>query len=91
LVFNAVPQNLTTVTYSAAVTPKLDGISPRFGTVVGGTDITFSGTGFVTDTAAYAIVIDGKPCAVKSASTTAVVCTSGKRPGLPDPSLSMYV
>jgi hypothetical protein len=77
LVFNAVSQNLPTVTYSAAVTPKLVGISPRFGTVVGGTDITFSGTGFVTDIAAYAILIDGKVCVVKSASTTSVVCTSG--------------
>jgi len=75
------------VTYSSAITPMLSSISPRYGTVVGGDDVTFTGTGMSAITTDYTIVIDGITCPVKSATTTSVTCTTGKRPGLVKSSL----
>ena len=37
---------LSTVQYQGSITPALTKISPRWGTVVGGTDVVFTGTGF---------------------------------------------
>ena len=64
------------------MTPLLTAISPRFGTVTGGTQITFTGTGFSSVMTDNTIVIDGIPCVIDSSSDTEIVCTSGKRPGL---------
>jgi len=69
----------------------LDSIEPRFGPVTGGTSVTFKGKNFVTDTAAYKIIIDGVACEVTGATTENVVCTTGKRPGLPAQSLVMEI
>jgi hypothetical protein len=66
-------------------------ISPRYGTVVGGVDITFKGTNFVSDISQYEIIIDGIVCPVSAATTTSITCKTGKRPGLPATSLSMMV
>jgi hypothetical protein len=47
------------VTYESDLTPLLESIEPRFGSVLGGDSITFSGTGFSSDTSLYTIIIDG--------------------------------
>lgn len=47
------------VTYHGDLTPLLESIEPRFGSVLGGDSITFSGTGFSSDTSLYTIIIDG--------------------------------
>ena len=73
------------------MTPSLDEINPRFGTVVGGTAVTFTGTGFSEDSSKYTIILDGVNCPVTSASTTSVTCTTGKRPGLVETSLYIYI
>lgn len=42
---NTVLANVTeTVTYSGTLTPLLTAVNPRFGTVTGGTSVTFTGT-----------------------------------------------
>jgi hypothetical protein len=41
------------ITYQASLTPLLKSISPRFGSVVGGELITFSGENFPTNIADY--------------------------------------
>jgi hypothetical protein len=64
------------------LTPKLDSISPRFGTVTGGTVVTFSGSGFSSVPTENSITIDGIDCPVSAAAEDAVTCTTGKRPGL---------
>lgn len=85
-------QNLANnVTYSNTITTLLTSMSPRFGTVTGGTVLTFTGTNFVTDTALYSIVIDGITCPVSAATTTSVTCTTGSRPGLRTSSLSIFI
>jgi len=66
-------------------------ISPRFGPVQGGIDVTFSGERFPTDITLYNITIDGINCPVISAEEESVTCTTGKRPGLVDSSLTIYI
>jgi hypothetical protein len=79
------------VTYTSATTPLLEAISPRHGTVVGGDDVTFTGTGFSSDITDYKITIDGIDCPAKSANLTSVTCTTGKRPGLVKSSLEIFI
>ena len=66
-------------------------ISPRFGPVQGGTQVTFTGERFKTDITLYNITIDGINCPVDSAEETKVTCTTGKRPGLVESSLTIYI
>ena len=73
------------------MTTTLQSVSPRFGTVVGGTSVTFTGTNFPTDTTKYTIIIDGIVCPVDAANTTSVTCTTGSRPGLVETSLEIYI
>lgn len=79
------------VTYSGEKTALLTSISPRFGTVTGGTSVTFTGTDFSDDKDKYKIIIDGRECKVDSASATEVTCTTDKRPGVIKPSLEIYI
>lgn len=89
---NTILANLTeTMTYSGTLTPLLDAVNPRYGTVTGGTSVTFTGSNFVTDTSKYSIIIDKRTCAVTAATTTSVTCTTDHRPGLVSPSLEIYV
>jgi len=83
--------DLNDVTYSGSLTPLLDAINPRFGSVEGGTEVTFSGSGFSTDPADYSIVLDGILCPVSAATSEAVTCTTGDRPGLIPTSIVMEV
>lgn len=69
----------------------LETIEPRFGGILGGDDVTFSGTGFSDNTADYTITIDGIDCPVIAATTTSVTCTTGDRPGLVESSLEIYI
>lgn len=80
-----------TVTYSADKTPLLEGMDPRFGTVTGGTTVTFTGQSFSDDKSKYHIKIDGFDCAVQSATTSSVTCITSKRPGLHPSSLQIYI
>lgn len=80
-----------TVTYSGTLTPLLTGMTPRYGTVTGGTSVTFAGTGFSTDTTKYNIIIDKRTCTVTAATATSVTCTTDHRPGLIKPSLEIYI
>ena len=79
------------MTFDSAQTPNLTAISPRFGTVQGGEPITFTGTGFPTAVEDINITIDGKDCAVQTATETQVVCLTSKRPGYVSSSLVMSV
>jgi len=82
---------LNDVEYVGSITPALSGVSPRFGTVTGGTEITFSGTGFSDDISKYTIIIDGIECPVSAATTETVTCTTGSRPGLRDSTLEINI
>jgi hypothetical protein len=82
---------LNDVKYDGLSSSVLSAISPRVGNVVGGDEVTFTGTGLVSDKALYKITIDGIDCPVKEASSTSVSCTTNKRPGLVQSSLEIFI
>jgi hypothetical protein len=79
------------VKYEGAITPVLTSIEPRFGRVVGGTSVTFTGSKFSPIPEDNEIIIDGIPCVVTASTSTEIVCTTGKRPGLIPTSLLITV
>lgn len=83
---------LTDVTYSGAITPSLTdktGVMPRFGSVLGGESVTFTGVGF---SGAATVLIDERPCSVTSQSDTEITCTTANKPYVPgDPTLSILI
>lgn len=85
------PTILNSVEYVGSLTPSLEEITPRFGNVVGGEEVTFTGTDFSEDISLYTIIIDGINCPATAANTTSVTCTTGKRPGLVKTSLYIYI
>jgi len=92
VVLNGTETSITnTIEYQGALTTTLTAISPRFGTVVGGTSVTFTGLNFPTDTSLYNIIIDGIVCPVDAATSTSVTCTTGSRPGLVETSLEINI
>ena len=66
-------------------------VSPRYGSVTGGDSVTFTGTGFSNSIADYTITLDGINCPVTAATSTSVICTTGKRPGLIPTSTAIYI
>jgi len=84
-------QDLSPMTYDGSITPLLKSITPRYGNVVGGETVTFKGDGFTTTKADVKITIDGINCVVKSATMTEIKCETGKRPGLHESSLDIYI
>ena len=83
---------LTDVTYSGAITPSLTevtGIMPRYGSVLGGESVTFSGSGFSGDATVF---IDDRPCAVTARTSTEITCTTADKPYVPgEPTLRIYI
>ena len=83
VVVDSVETLLTTqIVYSGTLTPELMSIVPRFGTITGGTLVTFTGIDFSANTADYTILIDKVACVATAATTTSVICSTGSRPGL---------
>lgn len=82
---------LSPVTYDGSITPLLQSISPRYGNVVGGEEITFTGTGFGTSSSDVTIMIDEVACAITSVTETEIKCTSGERKGLHEATLDMTI
>lgn len=79
------------VTYRSAITPLLKSISPRFGTVTGGTIVTFTGEDFSDQKDKYTIMIDKRECEIQSATATSVTCKTADRPGLVKSSLEILI
>ena len=80
------------VTYTDAATPSLTpvtGVLPRYGSVLGGEQVTFKGQGF---TGAATVTIDDRPCSVDSQTSTEIVCTTADKPYTPgEPNLSINI
>jgi hypothetical protein len=71
LTIDKIPKELSgVVTYTSSMTSLLTSITPRYGKVQGGEEITFNGKYFNDIPSAYSIIIDGIPCIVSAASTT---------------------
>jgi len=70
------------MSYTADMTPKLTAISPRFGSVLGGTTVTLIGENFSGNFAT--VYFDNRECVVESFSSTEIVCISDDKPYVPD-------
>jgi len=67
------------VEYSVPATPFVESISPRWGSVDGGTEVIFTGQNFNPEAGLYTIMIDEAPCTVTAATTTSVTCITEPR------------
>lgn len=87
------PITLKDQTFSGSKTPFLTSISPRWGTRLGGEDITFNGKNFSATKTNVNILIDGIVCPIKSATTTRIVCTTAEKEMSPlvPPSLAIDI
>lgn len=87
------PIDLKAQTFAGSKTPYLESISPRWGTRLGGEDITFTGENFSATASNNVVKIDGIACPVKSATSTKLVCTTAEKPVSPlvAPSLTIDV
>ena len=74
---------LSPVTFDASLTPVLTGMSSRFGSVLGGEEVEFYGTGFSTD-ATTTVMIDDRECTVSTTTADTIVCTTLDKPYVPD-------
>lgn len=79
------------MSYLAANTGVLTSISPRHGSVLGGTVVTFTGEDFTATQEDVKVVIDGINCPVTESSATSIKCTTGSRPGLKKSTLSIEI
>ena len=82
-----------TVNYRVSLTPVLTAVNPRWGSVEGGTPLTFTGTNLSPVPSAYSILLDGIECIVTAASTESVSCTTQARIGAfnSDPSIEVEI
>ena len=64
-------------TYKIAMTSRITSVTPPQGGTGGGTTLTISGTGFSNTLNENVVTIDGTPCAVTSATSTEIVCSTG--------------
>lgn len=74
---------LEDISYSATMTPKLTAISPRFGSVLGGTTVTLSGEN-LQGSGSTTVAFDDRTCTVQSVSATEIVCITDDKPYVPD-------
>lgn len=83
--------SLENVVYDDAATPSLTSITPRFGSVLGGEEVTFAGD-FLQDSTDPIVTLDNRDCAIDSKTDTEIVCTTSDKPYVPGaPTLSIYV
>ena len=65
---------ISDITYSLEVTA----ISPEYGSLLGGTELTITGEGFSNDPDVNSVKLGGVVCDIMSCSDTEIVCTTGK-------------
>lgn len=71
------------MTFDAAITPVLTGMSARFGSVLGNEQVKFYGTGF-SASAATTVTIDNRECDIDSKTENTITCTTSDKPYRPD-------
>ena len=52
-------------------------VSPRQGSLQGGTKVTITGVGFSSDLAANSVMFGEVPCTVESATQSVIICVMG--------------
>lgn len=67
------------VSYQNALTAALEIITPNRGTILGGTTVVFTGTGFGTTSSSVTVTIDDINCVVSTVTDTSITCVTGPR------------
>ena len=68
------------VNYAHTKTSTVTNVSPAFGSSIGGTTVTITGTNFGS---ALTVTIDGIDCPVSSNTATTITCVTGRRSSIP--------
>ena len=79
------------VEYRGDQSSIITSITPRYGSVEGGTDIVIAGEGFSTTATDVTVTIDGIDCPVSESTLTEIKCKTGPRPGLIPSSLKIFI
>lgn len=74
--------DLNPVTFDEALTPVLSGMDKRFGSVLGGDTVTFTGSNF-SAVGNASVLIDNRECVIDSQTSTSVTCTTSDKPFVP--------
>jgi len=83
--------DLEPVTFDQNFTPVLTSMDKRFGSVLGGDSLTFTGTLF-SSSETTTVLIDNRSCVVSSQTSTEISCTTSDKPYVPDdPSLQINI
>jgi hypothetical protein len=69
LVIGSEEDKMDPVTFKDSLTSSLSSVSPRYGPVTGGTQVTFTGVNFSANKEDYNITIDDIDCPVDKADT----------------------
>ena len=77
--------------YSAAATPNITSVEPRFGSSLGGTTVTIAGRGLPATAAGVGgVVVNGAPCTLQAVSATQITCITTKRGQFEAPSVRVW-
>jgi hypothetical protein len=78
------------IVYTVDSTPVLNGMNKRYGTVLGGDEIEF--TGYLFDQGTATVAIDNRSCAVSTQAFTTITCTTDTKPDSEeDPTLKINI
>ena len=69
---------------------RLSTVSPSWGSLGGGTELTLRGDGFSSDLAELVVKVGDVPCRVTHAHAEELVCVTSPRAATEDPSYSLY-
>lgn len=83
LIIDGASTDLSPITFANSKTPVLTAMSTRFGSVLGNESVTFTGTNFHASNT-IEVTIDDRVCTVTAQTSTTVVCTTDKKPYVPD-------
>ena len=67
--------------YLLSMTSVITSVSPRRGGTGGGVELAINGSGFSSTADENKVTIDGSTCAIKTATTTLITCTTGPHNG----------
>ena len=79
------------VNYGASYTPYVTSLNPLNGTILGGTHLVITGSGFGTVMNQATVTIDNVPCVITSISNTNIACTTGPRPIYTPTSFEIFI
>lgn len=69
--------SLAGVSYSTLLLPVVASVSPRLGSVAGGTVVTINGHGFSYNATDMTVIVAGEPCTVLSSNPNQITCVTG--------------